>query len=1059
MNMPSSPDLVTESDLAALGLADPVRAQRILLSLAGQGVTDDIVGQLLPSLFAALRDSPDPDRALNNFERWTNAVTSRYTHFQYLLRHPAALAIFFNVCGVSQFFSDVLIRNPEYFEILANPGVRGGSKSGAALYRELSAFIDRIIRPELKWEAMRRFKQREILRIGTRDILGLADMPTTAREFSNLADACVQKCYEIAVAQLAERYPPLSPPSQGEGRGGCPIPFAVIGMGKLGGQELNYSSDIDLMFVCADDPITQLPNHPITPMQYAHKLAESIVSALSKNLQNGHLFRVDMRLRPEGRFGALVRTLSSYRTYYESWAEAWERQSLLKARPVAGDTRLGAAFMEMIAPYVYRRNVTSDFVEEIRRNKKRIEKKAELEGQTRTNVKTGFGGIRDIEFAVQLLQLEFGGRYPLLRTPNTLEALARLRQAGVLTPQEADELAEDYCFLRTVEHRLQILYELQTQSLPTALAERRLLARRLGYPDAEAFDADYARRTQRVHDHFERLFYGAHHGDEAHADIWRDLLENVESPQARAAIVARLREAGFHEPERGYAHLKTAVFGGDYGLARPEARELFLGLAARLIASCVRTGDPDAALNGIETLAGAVPNRAIFYRTLAEGGEMLDRMCRLSAGSPPLVQSLARHLEWIDLLVSEEIIDPLPKSVEQSRAELEERLPPPKPSPPRGEGYSPPLAGEARGGDEKAFWDALAVYIQREHLRIGARDLWGEVAALTVVRELTGLAEAVMETLLAHTIETVAERFPSPEARSALESAAVIGLGKFGGRELGYGSDWDILIVYHDPISKPNTKHPTPFAAMNALAEALLSSRIELQTRGAPVEIDVRLRPEGRFGALARTVEECRDYYQNAAQTWERQVLTKARPVAGNRETACAYMEAVHEAIYRAPLSAEAQAEMRAMKRRIEHERLKIDAQWTDVKLGHGGLSDIEFTAQWWQMRVGAAHPSVRVTGTVDALHALGIVGAIPAPDAARLAETYERWTAIRNRLALLGGLPTDTLPSDPHRLRALAVGLGAADMGGEPAETLFRRQFDERMRETRAIVERLFYA
>jgi glutamate-ammonia-ligase adenylyltransferase len=1078
------PETIPESELAEMGLADPARAKRLLLALAGQGVTDDIVAALFPSLFEALRRSPDPDRALNNFARWTEAVTSRYTHFQYLLSHPVALDIFFNVCGVSQFFSDILIRNPEYFEILANPGVRGGSKSAGALYRELSAFVDNIRRTELKLEAMRRFKQREILRIGTRDILELADLATTALEFSNLADACVQKAYEIGVAQLAERYPlsnfgfsilDLSSSTQNPQSKiqnvFCPVPFAVIGMGKLGGQELNYSSDIDLMFVCADEVIPATHDSPplargqaLTTPEYSHKLAEFIVNALSKNTQNGHLFRVDMRLRPEGRFGALVRTLSSYRTYYESWAEPWEQQALLKARPVAGDTRLGDAFQAMITPFVYRRSVTSDFVGAIRRNKERIEKKAELEGKGRTDVKVGMGGIRDIEFTVQLLQLERGSRDPLLRTPNTLQAIARLRHAGALTAQEAEELAEDYVFLRTVEHRLQILYERQTQSLPADPAERRLLARRLGYneqdsrpranADAAAFDADYSRRTGRVRGHCERLFYGARREEAEPSDIWRDLLMNVEMPQARAVILANLREAGFHDPERAYADLKTAAFGGDYGLAHPESKQVFMDLAARLVNACSHTGDPDAALQGVETVALAAPNPAQMYRTLAEGEGVLERLCRLAAGSPPLTQSLARHLEWMDMLVSEEIIDPAAKTADQSRAELEER----------GLLADPSSLKDGVGGDD--FWNGLALYMQRERLRIGARDLWGEVSPMTTALELSGLADAVIGALLANAARAVARRFPDPAVHAVLETVAVIGLGKLGGSELGYGSDWDILIAYEDtgnqienPKSKiQNSNRPTPFAAVNALAETLLAAGQELRTRGAPVELDARLRPEGRFGALARTVNEYRDYYLHSAQTWERQVLTKARPVAGSAQTARAYMRATHEAIYSAPLSAAAQEEILHMKRRMENERLKVNERHSDIKLGHGGMSDIEFTAQLWQMRVGARFPQARVPGTVAALHALGGVGAIPAPDAARLAETYALWTAIRGRLALPGGIPTDTLPSDSLRLRALAVGLGAADAGGRMAEEIFREQFTAHIVEIRAIVERLFY-
>lgn len=1032
MNDPRPLDSVTSEELTALGFADPTRAQRILVSLAGQGVTDDILEQLLPSLLPALAGSPDPDRALNNFERWSRAVTSRYTQFQFLLRHPAALEILLTVCGVSQYFADILIRNPEYFEILADPDLRGGERDvrqAAALYRNLSRFVDFLSNPDLKLEAMRRFKQRELLRIGARDILGLSDMPQTAREFSELADACVQKCYEIGLATLTQRY--------GED---AAIPFCVIGMGKLGGSELNYSSDIDLIFVCGDTPegdANDGSDRSRRSMTFVLKLAEYIVNALSRNMQNGHLFRVDMRLRPEGRFGPLVRTLSSYRSYYESWAEPWEKQALLKARLIAGDTRLGESFQKLVAGYIYPRSVTADFVKAIRINKERVEKKAELENRTLTDVKIGLGGIRDIEFIAQLLQLELGGRFPLLRTTNTLEALSRLRQAGFLTSQEARELTEDYIFLRNVEHRLQILYDRQTQAIPTDPEERRLLARRMGYLDRESFDHDYRRRTHRVREHFESLFYGSRHEKSVtEADQWRSLLMNVETLEAREVILSRLASAGFQEPKRAYQFLKNLAYGGDYGMEDPEAREQFRLFGGHLIEACRITGDPDNALSGMEHFLHASPNRSQDYLSLTENEELLERLCRLAAGSLPLMQSLSRHPEWLDMLVSEEALEPTEKSREQSAEELKHRLKAVK--------------------SEKSFWDALALYIQRERLRIGARDIWGIADPQMTIHELSALADASIEAILNYAIQNAQSQGQSEATRSALESAAVIGLGKLGGREVGYGSDWDILIVYGDSEEEETARER--HEAVNALAEFMLSASQALRTRGAPVEIDARLRPEGRFGALARSVLEYLKYYSRQSLTWERQVLVKARHVAGCHETAKRYLRGVHRILYAEPLSPDDRGEIIAMKRRIERERLKLEERFSDIKLGHGGMSDIEFTVQLCQLQAGSTFPQTRTTETLDALYALSEAGVIPKPDAARLAETYSFWTAIRNRLTLLGGLANDVLPADPRRLRALAIGLGAADMQEESAETLFKRRFEERMRETRAVIARLFY-
>ncbi|HLK59580.1 MAG TPA: DUF294 nucleotidyltransferase-like domain-containing protein, partial [Chthonomonadaceae bacterium] len=291
------PGRLAEEDLRAAGIEEPARALRRVRDLAGQGVTDDDLAPLLPHLLEALRVSPDPDRALGSFSRWFAAVGSPTSHLQTLLRHPVSLELFCLVTGSSQYFADLLARQPETFEILSNPGVRGGTKSAARLYREASALVDACQRPELKRDALRRWKAREMLRIGVRDLAGLADMPATAREFSNLADACVQKAHDIALATLL-----LSTPH---------VPFAVIAMGKLGGQELNYSSDIDLMFVHGDGLPAEVAlegGRRIESAVYAGRLAEAIVKALAEESAQGHVFRVDMRLRPEGRFGPLTRS-------------------------------------------------------------------------------------------------------------------------------------------------------------------------------------------------------------------------------------------------------------------------------------------------------------------------------------------------------------------------------------------------------------------------------------------------------------------------------------------------------------------------------------------------------------------------------------------------------------------------------------------------------------------------------------------------------------------------------------------------------------------------------
>lgn len=1005
--------------------ADPARAERLMVGLAGGGVTDDVVEAFRPALLDALAKAPDPDRALTSICRLLEAVTSRITQVRYLGQHPTALPMLAQVLGTSQFLADILVRNPEYLEILTSPNLIAEGRSSAAMHAALGQFCGVVSRPQLRLEAMRRFRQREVLRIGARDILGAATMPETAREFSHLADACVQQCLEIAEQELAEAFAV-------EDR----IPLCVIGMGKLGGEELNYSSDIDLMFVHADPDTEAAPR----AARYATRLAELIVSGLSKRMENSHLFRVDMRLRPEGRFGSLVRSISSYSLYYESWAEPWERQALLKARTIAGDAELGRAFMRMAEAFVYRRNVTEGFIDAIRSNKRRIEQQAAAQGRSRTDVKVGVGGIRDVEFSVQLCQLIAGSHNPWLRTPNTLEALARLRHAGILRPAEADDMAEDYVFLRNVEHRLQLLYERQTQALPTEPAEVDLLAHRLGFADGPTFEREYSRRAQRNHAHYAAIFLGDREPIGHEPEIARRLVQGLEAGADAGELEALLSEAGIVDPASALRHLRDATIGGNYGLASPATREALGDLMPHLLSCCGATPDPDAALAATLELAEASPNPAEIYGALAQAPELLERVCRLGAGSPEMGRILARRPEWLDMLVDESMLDPEPKQADRYASELASRLRIDRPG--------------ADLGDR--FWQSLALYIQRERLRTAARDLWGDITAAKVRRELTALADAVLGVLLERACRLASVNTLSEPARCAITGMAVVGQGKLGGRELSYGSDWDVIFIMQDADGGPNTPE---WRACNGVAEAVLASAQELRVRGAPVEIDARLRPEGRFGALVRPLADYAAYYRDNAQTWERQALVKARACAGHSGCGRAFMRIVAETLYCEGLPDAQAEEIRHMKRRMEAERLKPEMRERDLKLGHGGMSDIEFATQLLQLRYGRSCPPARAPGTVGALLALARHGALRAPDASRLADNYRSLMTLRNRLALLGGGgPTDLLPDSVGTLRKVAIGMGCPDLPGTPAgQRLLNRVRDE-MRETRAIIERTFY-
>ncbi|MDW8290735.1 MAG: hypothetical protein RMM06_08425 [Armatimonadota bacterium] len=1035
MEQPVNPlESLSDEQLQELGIRNLQRARTIFEILRGWGPHAEAFDQMLPHLLQAMRLSPDPDMALNNFERWQANLANRLPYYRFLAENPAVLEIFFTVCATSQFFSEILIQNPEYFEFFSDPSLRRRPKTVAQHYRDLQNLLRTCTSYGMKIDALRRYKGREVLRIGVMDILGVLDLPEVAQAFSDFADACVQVAYEMAHEELARRYEMTGTPA-----------FAVIGMGKLGGRELNYSSDIDLLFV-HDDEVGVTGK--LSGAQYAERLAQEIVNVLARNTARGFVFRVDLRLRPEGRYGAPSRSLSSYRHYYESWAETWERQALIKARFVAGDPRVGEAFTRMAQEYTYQRYVPVEWVEEIRHNKRRLEQKAFLADETHTNVKIGEGGIRDIEFTVQLLQLLVGGQHPSVRTGNTIEALQRLRREGFLTPEEAVILRESYCFLRTVEHRLQILYERQTQRLPTDPRQLELLARRMGFESVDDFRETYDRVRAQVREVFLRVFYGEA-GDrvmQQQETALRDLLSAIDDLRAQERIREFLAQSGFRDPNRTLQLLQIPLMGTDVeieregthavarGAASPAMRQSFLRIAPALITYAARSPAPDEALLGIEHLALAVPNRAQLYATFADSPEVLRRLVELAGASPPTMRLLSSHQELLDLLFSEEIIEHEPKGREQMMRELRGRLDLP-------EEWRPTLLR----GYPKQQAQTIASFIRRERLRILARDVWGEARGVDTAKDLTNLTEAVLEAVLQLALAQAAEKEPSWE--EVLRSIAIIGMGKLGGWEMGYASDADILFVFQHP---PTASHADAYTVVAGVCEEVLQFCRQVHAQGVPLEVDARLRPEGRFGAIARTVEDYRQYYLTRGETWERQALVKARPVAGNPAVGEAWCQMVEEeVVYARGLSDEELESIRHIKRRVENERLKPENRWRDVKLGHGGMVDIEFTVQTWQLRVGRQHRSVRHTGTLSALHALRMISMVSPADSRNAAEAYLLWNTVRNALTLRHGMARDVIPDDQTELQILARTLGRED----PQQML--QEFEHLMREVRAWVER----
>ncbi|MHB1460335.1 MAG: bifunctional [glutamine synthetase] adenylyltransferase/[glutamine synthetase]-adenylyl-L-tyrosine phosphorylase [Armatimonadota bacterium] len=1027
---PSQNPILSVEFLAEVGIQDIPRANSILEALRGWGPHAEAFDEMLPALRISLLLSPDPDMALVNFDRWQASLTNRLPYYRFLCSNPKTFEIFFTVCATSQFFSEILIAQPELFEFFSDPDQRSRVISTTQHYREAHKMIKISSSYAMQLNAIRRYKRREVLRIGVMDILGTQPLPVIARALSDFADAMTQVSFEVAQEYVSHKFQMTTTP-----------PFAVIAMGKHGGRELNYSSDIDLMFVYDD---TSPVSGKLVASAYSDKLAQEIVNVLSKATELGMVFRVDLRLRPEGRYGSPSRSLVGCANYYENWAESWERQALIKARFVAGDPDLGARFMQLAQETTYRRTIPKQWVDDIHLNKQRIEQSAVISDVQETNVKIGLGGIRDVEFTVQLMQLLTGGRHPALRTGNTLEALDRLCLEGFLKQDEASAFAEGYTFMRTVEHRLQILYEQQTQTLPKDERALTLLARRMGFVGTDDFMTHYNTIRTRVRTLFEQLFYGemADRQVDAYTESMSTLLSNIQMPIAQKTLVAMLSEVGFRDTERALHLLQIPVTGMlapsgsmSAGAASPQIQQHFLKIAPKLIAFAQRSPDPDAALLGIETLSVAAPSRAHLYQVFNDSPEVLRRLVHMAGCSPSTINTLASHQELLDVLFSEEIVESRPKGVHRLKEELYDRLP--------------------RRGTPPQKMLAVASFIRRERIRIVARDLWGEVSGPDTAHEITNLYEAVLDTLLEIARRQISNGLSVYEQK-VLDTVSIIGLGKLGGHEMGYSSDLDIMFTFEQPEDVP---HNVAYQTAAKMCELVLSMGKMVEIQGESLELDARLRPEGRFGAIARTPGDYEGYYASRGETWERMSLVKARAIGGNSDTIAKWMKMANEAVYGRSLSQEELVSIRAVKKRVENERLKPQNNWSDLKLGAGGMIDIEFTTQSLQLKHGHENPSVQRTSTIAAINALRTAKLIAAADARAACRSYEICTKLRNAMNLYFGRAIDNLPTDTHQQAIIARMLHTATVAdGAAVEQTLIRELDQFRKEVRDWVERDLY-
>ena len=956
------------------GWEDAERAARLIARLP---LETGLEAGVAAELAALCQNSADPDGALAGSIRALAAHRERFA----APGPRSALAPLVRVCAASKFLAATLAARPRLIDLLASarfahrptPLLLHGVRDSTAVARRL-----------------RRHKQVEMLRIALFDLSG-GSVQEVTRALSHLASSTFHAAVRFHYQRLCAQH---GPP---EGRTATgPSGFCVLGMGKLGGDELNFSSDADVIYLYDQDGKT---SSGLDHFAFYARLAESVTAAVGSTQatpEGGFVFRVDLDLRPEGRSGPIVNAIRGLELYYEAQGAAWERFALLKARPIAGDLAAGEEALRRLVPFVFRKYFDLKAIDEMRQLKARAEKEAAR--APGIDLKLGKGGIREIEFFVQALQLLHGGRDANLRVRGTLKALERLLYAGLVSSRDRDELADAYIALRRLEHRVQMVAERQTHSIPEDPAEQARLARRAGYADAAAMHRELAQHRAHVEGRFKDLLRVAGGGAAGQDPYAAAAADPHASEEERGAALAEL---GFQQPDASAEELArlSRKRGTPFSADSPQQ-----SLGPLLVQELAAAPDPDQALRHLADLFGALANPAATSSLLMQSPRTARLLISLFGSSDFLSRGLLRHPELIDQLVHRGSA-PLVRETAELRAELAQRL--------------LPLEDDLEG-----TLTELRRFRNEEVLRVGLHDVAGALDVDQVARQLAGLADLCVERCFALAKTEVEKRDGASAA-----SMVVIALGKLGGRELGYHSDLDLLFLYSS--GGETGKHVSNHEHFARLGQKLISHLTLPLREGALYKIDTRLRPSGSAGPLVISFEALATYHAREARLWERQALLRARPVAGDEALfARAAAEVLTPSIFR-PIDRKAAAkELLAMRERMEREIADESPGRYNSKLGRGGLVDVEFAVQFLQLAHGSDHPDIRTPSTPRALAALLDEGLLAPAVHATLLRGYRYLRRLESRLRIVRDRSVDRLPETREELLRLARRMGYSGPG-----------------------------
>ncbi len=921
---------------------------------------------------AALTAVPEPLRHQVS-ARWHELAPSLAT-----LQPEKWLATLPRVFAASDFVARSGVQQPALLrDLIVSGDLSRGYPSGELVRRVTRALADVTDEPALK-ARLRQLRRREMVRIAWRDLAGWADLDETTASLSEFADACV----DGALARLHAWAVEKNGAPRGE-QSGTPQRLVVLGLGKLGGQELNFSSDIDLIFAYPEDGETQgarrLSNH-----EFFIRLGQSLINALNENTADGFVFRVDMRLRPNGASGPLALSFAAMEYYYQTHGRDWERYAFIKARVIAGDRAAGAELLKTLKPFVYRKYLDYGTIEAIRSMKGMIEREMARKGM-HGNIKLGRGGIREIEFIAQTQQLIHGGREPQLQDRRLLGVLPRLVAAGHLNPETGTALAQAYIFLRNVEHRLQMAADQQTQSLPVDETSQMQLAFASGFADPKTFADELERQRDAVHRHFTRLFHTEAAPVEGHdpgalAAVWQGMLD------AEAAKKA-LRDSGYTQPEEALNLVNALREGPMVSAFSTGARARMDRVAPLVLKAAAASDDPLTTLQRLVHLLEAIGRRTVYFALMSENPQVLTQLVRLGSASPWIANWIAQHPILLDELLDPTLYElPTPDTLQD---ELRQRL------------------AHIPEEDLELQMEVLREFRHGHVLRVAASDIGPGLAPEQTGAALATVAESVIVAGLELATRDLERRHGAPACpdRETPPGFAVIGYGKLGSRELGYGSDLDMIFLYEGcEEGSTHGSRPLPNEAFFArLGQRLIHILTTRTPGGILYAVDMRLRPSGKSGPLVTSLAAFRDYQRRHAWTWEHQALVRARPVAGSPVLARDFAKVREDILCLPREPAKLKVEVREMREKMAAAQPPHAAGQTDVKHDPGGIVDIEFMVQYWVLRWAHEHPGLtHHTENIHILEALKAEGLLESERARLLTEAYRRYLSVEHRLKLM---------------------------------------------------------